>query len=188
MNLKKTTLAILLLVLLATTSLFAQTRGGIGGTLHFHGTPVPQGTPLTVLLYADNIGVPLEAVPMVPASVSSSGNFIVWLNPLESPDTAFSHIAVRWTQPYCHTSVVITTPKVVYNNASDTPIFSPYILYAQTTAEPPSNFNEPGAGLSVVNSYLISSLANPRWLSETRSVWGTRTVAYYYKQTTAIDV
>jgi len=60
-------------------------------------------------------------------------------------------------------------------------------LLADTIPQPPSNFDEPDAGLSVDNPYLISTFANLRWLSETESAWGSRTQIYYYKQTADID-
>jgi len=61
------------------------------------------------------------------------------------------------------------------------------VLMSETVAEPPSNFSEPGAGLSVDNPYLISNLANLRWLSETMSAWGTATRRFHYLQTADID-
>jgi len=67
------------------------------------------------------------------------------------------------------------------------------VLMSETVAEPPSNFSELGAGLSIENPYLISSLANLRWLSETVSAWGTAnhlgvvTQRFFYKQTADID-
>ena len=58
---------------------------------------------------------------------------------------------------------------------------------AETIAQPPSNFTESGAGRSADNPYLISNLANLRWLSETVSAWGTYTNNFFYKQTANID-
>ncbi|MCL2062939.1 MAG: T9SS type A sorting domain-containing protein [Candidatus Cloacimonetes bacterium] len=46
-----------------------------------------------------------------------------------------------------------------------------FSLHTETLAEPPSNFHEENAG-SEENPFLIANLANLRWLSETRSVWG----------------
>ena len=43
-------------------------------------------------------------------------------------------------------------------------------LFGETLAEPPSNFHESNAG-SEENPFLISNLANLRWLSETPEVW-----------------
>ena len=69
-------------------------------------------------------------------------------------------------------------------------------LHSQTVAEPPSNFDEPNAGTEE-NPFLISNLANLRWLSETPEYWGSGEYAspdyavlhtkYYYLQTADID-
>jgi len=60
-------------------------------------------------------------------------------------------------------------------------------MFAQTVAEPPSNYDEPDAGTEQ-NPYLIANLANLRWLSETvthfGSVSGPNT---YFLQTADID-
>jgi len=61
------------------------------------------------------------------------------------------------------------------------------MLHAQTIAIPPSNFGEPGAGISAENPYFISNLSNLRWLSETTSAWGSNSTRYYYRQTADID-
>jgi len=67
------------------------------------------------------------------------------------------------------------------------------LLFSQTIAEPPSNINQSNAG-TAANPFLISSLANLRWLSETRDYWGgersphTFPLYYvYYLQTADID-
>ena len=70
---------------------------------------------------------------------------------------------------------------------------------SETTAEPPANFNETNAGTET-NPFLISNLANLRWLSETQEYWGNGSVEYiqphyviiinsyyYYSQTADID-
>ena len=116
MRVVKSIIVAFVVIILSFTALSAQVRGGIGGTLEFHGTPVPQGTPLEILVYAEGYPEPVVAIPLSPAFVGSSGNFTVWLNPLIYPDYVFNQIAVRWTQPYCHTAVVITSPKVNYSN------------------------------------------------------------------------
>ena len=43
-------------------------------------------------------------------------------------------------------------------------------LFCETLAEPPSNFHDPDVGTRE-NPFLISNLANLRWLSETPEVW-----------------
>ena len=43
-------------------------------------------------------------------------------------------------------------------------------LYCQTIAIPPSNYDDPDAGTES-NPYLISNLANLRWLSEESDDW-----------------
>ena len=43
-------------------------------------------------------------------------------------------------------------------------------LFCETLAEPPSNFHDPDVGARE-NPFLISNLANLRWLSETPDVW-----------------
>ena len=60
------------------------------------------------------------------------------------------------------------------------------LIHSETTAQPPSNFGEETAGKSF-NPFLISSLANLRWLSETESVWGSSTNRVFFKQTADID-
>jgi len=44
-------------------------------------------------------------------------------------------------------------------------------LYCDTIAQPPANFTETDAG-TATNPYQIATLANLRWLSETKAVWG----------------
>jgi len=58
-------------------------------------------------------------------------------------------------------------------------------------SEPPSNYHESNAG-TIHNPFLISNLANLRWLSETRKYWGVPRynngiVRYYFLQTADID-
>jgi hypothetical protein len=60
------------------------------------------------------------------------------------------------------------------------------VFTMETVAETPANYGQVDAG-SAENPYLISNLANLRWLSETRSVWGSETQRYYFKQTAEID-
>ena len=127
MNLKKVVLVMFVLLIISVSMLNAQSRGGIGGTLKFNGTPVAQGTPLRILLYSNDFDQHVEAIPLSPAFVGSSGNFTTWLNPLIYTDTVFHEIAVRWTQPYCHTSADITSPRVAYSNQSITPIYFDFI-------------------------------------------------------------
>ena len=70
-------------------------------------------------------------------------------------------------------------------------------LSGETIAAPPSNFNEENAGTEE-NPYLISNLANLRWLSETSDVWGKAIYGssngeiyieekYHFLQTSDID-
>ena len=63
-------------------------------------------------------------------------------------------------------------------------------IFCETIAEPPSNFNELNAG-TVTNPFLISNLANLRWLSETPKYWGSVyngvVTKYYFIQTADID-
>ena len=63
-------------------------------------------------------------------------------------------------------------------------------IIAQTLPQPPSNYYDPDAGTEA-NPYLISNLANLRWLSETEEVWGDRIAGvvtkYYFSQTADID-
>jgi len=69
-----------------------------------------------------------------------------------------------------------------------TGLFSYISLTAQTIAEPPSNFDDPTAGTEE-NPFLISNLANLRWLSETPIYWGSvaDSLKYYFLQTDDID-
>jgi hypothetical protein len=63
----------------------------------------------------------------------------------------------------------------------------PIAVYAmETVAIPPSNYSDVNSG-TAENPYLISDLPNLRWLSETRSVWGSDTQRFYFKQTANID-
>ena len=64
-------------------------------------------------------------------------------------------------------------------------------LHSETIAIPPENFNEAGVGTQE-NPYQIGSLANLRWLSETRKVWGSEQdaeehIKNYFIQTADID-
>ena len=59
-------------------------------------------------------------------------------------------------------------------------------IYSNTIAIKPSNYYETDSG-SIENPYLISNLANLRWLSETKSVWGNENKKFYFKQTAEID-
>ena len=56
-------------------------------------------------------------------------------------------------------------------------------IYAQTPAEPPSNFDEPDAGTER-NPYLISNIANLRWLQADIMLWNKGS---YFLQTSDID-
>jgi len=60
------------------------------------------------------------------------------------------------------------------------------VLMSETVAEPPSNYYDDNAGTEE-NPYLVRSLANLRWLSEDKSVWGSLTQKKYFKQTADID-
>ena len=55
-----------------------------------------------------------------------------------------------------------------------------------TQPHPPSNINQPSSGTHF-NPFLISNLANLRWLSENSSFWGTQQQKYFFKQTADID-
>ena len=69
-------------------------------------------------------------------------------------------------------------------------------LYSETTAQPPSNYNEANAGTEA-NPFLIHNLANLRWLSENQEYWGEKLTdnhrtfydksGYYFIQTADID-
>ncbi|MCL2063710.1 MAG: T9SS type A sorting domain-containing protein [Candidatus Cloacimonetes bacterium] len=56
----------------------------------------------------------------------------------------------------------------------------------ETLAQLPSNYDDVDAGTHF-NPYLISNLANLRWLSETPSVWGSQNQRFFFKQTADID-
>jgi hypothetical protein len=56
----------------------------------------------------------------------------------------------------------------------------------ETVAETPANYGQVDAG-SAENPYLISNLANLRWLSETPEAWGTSDRGFYFLQTVDID-
>ena len=60
------------------------------------------------------------------------------------------------------------------------------MLISQTSPAQPSNYHDLDAGTEA-NPYLISNLANLRWLSETLSVWGSYGIPTYFKQTADID-
>jgi hypothetical protein len=65
-------------------------------------------------------------------------------------------------------------------------------LFGETVATPPSNYHTEGAGTQA-NPFLICSLANLRWLSETLKYWGSgafngsKVIPYYFLQTNDID-
>jgi hypothetical protein len=67
-----------------------------------------------------------------------------------------------------------------------------FYLVAETLAEPPSNYYEEGAGTEAY-PFLISNLANLRWLSETPRYWGSPIFndgvknPFYFLQTADID-
>ena len=66
-------------------------------------------------------------------------------------------------------------------------MFLVYIpLFCITEAIPPANYNDQDAG-SIINPYLISNLANLRWVSETQEVWGDENQKFYFLQTGNID-
>jgi hypothetical protein len=65
-------------------------------------------------------------------------------------------------------------------------VFTMVFLYPETYPIPPSNYLDIDAG-SLHNPYLLNSLANLRWLSETHEVWGTINNKVHYIQTTDID-
>ena len=66
-------------------------------------------------------------------------------------------------------------------------LFFTTALYCQTTAQPPSNYSDQNAGTEV-NPFLISNLANLRWLSEHPSDWWVdMNTLVYFKQTADID-
>jgi hypothetical protein len=60
------------------------------------------------------------------------------------------------------------------------------VVSAMTPLLPPSNYDNHNAG-TAESPYLISNLANLRWLSETPEAWGKPNQKVYYKQTAAID-
>jgi hypothetical protein len=59
-------------------------------------------------------------------------------------------------------------------------------LYGETLAAPPSNYHTIDAGTEA-NPFLISTLANLRWLSETINYWGDLSKHYYFRQTADIN-
>ena len=59
-------------------------------------------------------------------------------------------------------------------------------LYSETTAERPVNYGSERAG-SRDNPFLISTLGNLRWLSQTSRYWGHGTTRFYFLQTNDID-
>jgi len=61
-------------------------------------------------------------------------------------------------------SIKLITLIVVFTLAIST-------MYCETLAEPPANFSDGDAG-TATNPYQIATLANLRWLSETKDVWG----------------
>ena len=60
------------------------------------------------------------------------------------------------------------------------------VLFCETLAEPPVNYGERTAG-TVENPFLIDSLANLRWLSESPEYWGTQERPLHFVQTSNID-
>jgi hypothetical protein len=72
-------------------------------------------------------------------------------------------------------------------------LFCCAVLLSETVAEPPPNYHEPDAGTEN-NPFLISNLANLRWLSESTQYWGWLNSMnmgyndyYYFLQTADID-
>ena len=71
-------------------------------------------------------------------------------------------------------------------------ILLPYnVLFSETFPQPPSNFHDENAGAEE-NPFLISNLANIRWLSETPEIWGNNfeseySTKYHYILTADID-
>ena len=75
-------------------------------------------------------------------------------------------------------------------------LFCPLFIYAETMAEPPANFFDFDAGTEW-NPFLLESIENLRWLSETPEVWGTIDwdetgddiiiERYYFSQTADIE-
>jgi len=63
------------------------------------------------------------------------------------------------------------------------------VLYAQTVAEPPANYDDENAG-TIENPYQITNLANLRWLSETEefnTIYPEPQTYHYFVQTADID-
>ena len=60
------------------------------------------------------------------------------------------------------------------------------LQFTETSAIPPSNYNGQNAG-SLKNPFLISNLANLRWLSESLDVWGSDSLQFHFLQTDNID-
>jgi len=60
-------------------------------------------------------------------------------------------------------------------------------LSCETIAKQPSNYYEETAG-TLENPYLINILANLRWLSEARTVWGNETEKYYFLQKNILGI
>ena len=71
-------------------------------------------------------------------------------------------------------------------------LFMSISLMSETVAQPPSNYETEGAGTEN-NPFLISNLANLRWLSETKKYWGSPAfnnghfLPYYFLQTANIN-
>ena len=66
-------------------------------------------------------------------------------------------------------------------------IFAFCTLFSATSNDYPSNYHDKNTG-TLENPYLISNLANLRWLSETEDIWGgLKQKKYFFIQTADID-
>ena len=156
------------------SALFAQAqREKIQDKIMFDNQSVAN-LPLIVEIYMIGSTVPLSVETI---TTQADGEFAIGLSGNVYPYSVFDRITVREVLPiYQHVDYNIKSPEMQYEFSS-----------SQTTAEPPSNYFEPGAGTSVDNPFYISNLANLRWLSENISAWGNEITRYYYKQTDNID-
>jgi len=164
-NFTKATVLIVLIMVLGTV---LHAKGDASRSIKLNETDAV-GTPLEILLYTANSPLPIVAGT---TTTQANGEFIEWSLPSNWPDVVFRE---RTRAGYNFTT-------------TKSPNFA---LTRTTTAQPPSNLNAPGAGLSEENPLLISNLANLRWLSENESMWGNPWVASsikrYFLQTADID-
>ena len=109
------TVLMALMMVLVGTMLHAQTRGGLAGSIKKNGVGIVN-LQLEVLLW-NNLN-DIETIAGY-TTTQAGGEFFVWLNPIQWPDTVFKQIAVRFTLPVCsHKNTTYTTPRLPYSNTS----------------------------------------------------------------------